>query len=360
MLNGALPAFDPQGGGALILARAIADAAMLQLFGAALSRVVYSGPNLPPVLEQRLAWLARGAASLAVVSLGVWLWFQTALFEDAVPDSGSLLTVAFGTWFGQILVAQAMFVVLAVMALGGGRLAWHWKLAAVLAAVALGAEALHGHAWAMHATTGSNWLVTSAVIHLLAAGGWLGGLLPLLILLTDRTRWRPVLTAFSKLGYGCVAALALTAGTQAWVLVGGLPGLFGTSYGLVALLKLSGFAVLIGIACLNRWRLGPRGSASLRWVIGVEATLGLGVIGAASLLSALPPSIHTQPVWPFDWQPKFATLREALEYRPEVFVALGAMIVVLTLLVAAVVFRRRRLQFLAAREPARGPFVRPL
>ncbi len=348
MLNGALPPFDPEGGGALICARVMADAAMIQLFGAGLSRLAYAGPALPPLLERRLAWLARGAAVLAAASLLVWLWFQTASFEDAVPDGDSLSTVTFGTWFGEVLAAQFGLVVLAVVALGRGLRVSRWGLSAGLAALALGAEALHGHAWAMRATTGSDWLVASVVVHLLAAGAWLGGLLPLLILLADRARWRPVLIPFSKLGYACVAAIALTAATQAWVLVGGLPGLFGTAYGLVAMLKLSGFGVLVGIACLNRWRLGPRGSASLRWVIGIEAAVGLAVIGAAGLLSALPPSMHTQPVWPFDWQPTLATIREAPEFRTEILAAAGALIFASILLVAAILIRRWRWLLLVA------------
>ena len=340
MLNGALPPFDPEGGRAMFLTRAVADAALAQLFGTALARLAYAAPALPVVLERRLATMLRVAAATALAALLTWLWLQTASFTEATPDLASLRDVALTTWFGLVLAAQFALAALSVAALGRGRSRGGWWVAAVAAATALAAEALHGHAWAMRSTGGSMWLVGSVALHLLAAGAWLGGLLPLVVLLADPARWRPVLTRFSRMGYACVALLAVTAAGQAYVLVGGLPGLFGTAYGLAALAKLSGFGVLVGFACVNRWRLGPRRSASLRWVVGVEALVGLGVVGVASLLSSLPPAMHTQPVWPFDWRPTLSALREAPELRTEVFGALAACAAGCVL--AGVAFARRR------------------
>ena len=341
MLNGAMPPFDPEGGVALIAARVVADAALMQLFGTAVARLAYSGPALPPVLQRRLATLFRAAAAVSVTAMLAWLWLQAAAFADAPPDLASVGDVALDTWFGQVLTAQLALVVASTGALDRGTARGPWWLAAMAAAAALAIEVLHGHAWAMRATTGSGWLVGSVVVHLLAAGAWLGGLVPLVVLLADPARWRVVLTRFSRLGYACVAAIAVTAGSQAWMLVGGLPGLFGTAYGLVALAKLTGFVVLVAIACLNRWRLGPRRSASLRRVIGAEAAVGLAVVAGAGLLSSLPPAMHTQPVWPFDWQPTLSVLREAPEFRPEVFGALGAIGLAVAMAGAALFMRRR-------------------
>ncbi len=325
---------------ALIAARIVADAAMMQVFGTGLARLAYAGPGLPPGLERRLAVLLRVAAVAALAALAAWLWLQTAAFEEAPPDLASVAGVATTTWFGQVLSVQFGLTALA-LGFGGSRLRW-W-VAAIAGGVALSAEALHGHAWAMRSSGGSDWLVGSVALHLLAAGAWLGGLLPLVVLLAESGRWRVVLTRFSKLGYACVAAIAVTAGSQAWVLVGGLAGLFGTAYGWVALAKLTGFGVLTGIACLNRWRLGPRRSTSLRGVIIAEAALGLAVVAGAGVLSSLPPAMHTQPVWPFEWQPTLSVLREAPEFRSEVVWAAVAIGVAAVLAGVALIRRRRRL-----------------
>ena len=333
MLNGALPPFDPEGGTALVAARAITDAALMQVFGTALARLAYAGPALPPVLERRLAALLRIAAGVAMVAMATWLWLQTADFTDATPGIASLADVAATTWFGQVLGAQ---LALTLLAFGFGGSRRHWWIAAIGGALALSIEALHGHAWAMRSSGGSGWLVASVSLHLLAAGAWLGGLLPLAILLAEPARWRVALTRFSKLGYACVAAIAVTAGSQAWVLVGGLPGLLGTAYGWLALAKLTGFGVLVGIACLNRWRLGPRRSGSLRGVVVAETVVGFAVVAAAGLLSSLPPAMHTRPVWPFDWQPTLSALREAPEFRTEVAWALLAIGVAVTMAGVAV------------------------
>ena len=82
------------------------------------------------------------------------------------------------------------------------------------------------------------------VLHLLAGAAWLGGLLPLLIVVQSVPAPAAALACrrFSPLGTTCVLVLAATAGFQFWVLIGGLPGLLGTAYGLVALAKIVLFA----------------------------------------------------------------------------------------------------------------------
>jgi hypothetical protein len=53
-------------------------------------------------------------------------------------------------------------------------------IAAVLAAIALAIQPMLGHAGALGGSIGTT-LITSEVLHLLAAGAWLGGLLPLYV-----------------------------------------------------------------------------------------------------------------------------------------------------------------------------------
>jgi putative copper export protein len=142
-------------------------------------------------------------------------------------------------------------------------------------------------------------------LHVLAGGAWLGGLLPLLILVRDAPS-KPAaetLKRFSKLATLCVIAIAGTACFQGWVLGGGVAGLFGTAYGSVLLLKAALFAALLGLAAINRFRLTPalerRDAPPARWAllrtIAGETALGLMVVLAAGVLSGLEPGMHAHP-----------------------------------------------------------------
>ncbi len=92
-------------------------------------------------------------------------------------------------------------------------------------------------------------------MHLLAAGAWLGGLLPLFIAvgMLPREDAAVACRSFTPIGLAAVLLLAGTAVVQVTALMGGLPGLLGTEYGHVALIKLALFLVLLVLAGLNRF-----------------------------------------------------------------------------------------------------------
>ena len=97
-----------------------------------------------------------------------------------------------------------------------------------LTGLALALQAGHSHAFAME--HGPSLLLYAEGLHLPAGGAWLGGLLPLLILVRDAPP-KPAAEAlrrFSKLATLCVLAIAGTACFQGWVLGGGVAGLIGT------------------------------------------------------------------------------------------------------------------------------------
>jgi putative copper resistance protein D len=133
-------------------------------------------------------------------------------------------------------------------------------------------EAGHGHAFAMaHGP-----LLLSQTLRLLAAGAWLGGLLPLLIVVREAplalagstTRGFSTFTAIS------FAVLTATALFQGVLLSGGLEGLTGTPYGTRLLLKAALFALLILLAAVNRFRLArwPEQRARRRGVLSLSAS----------------------------------------------------------------------------------------
>jgi putative copper resistance protein D len=168
--------------------------------------------------------------------------------------------------------------------------------------------------WVGHAVEGQG--VTSVVhqfnqmVHLLAAGLWLGGLVPLTWLLArarspSGAAWisvaRDVVPRFSQMGYAAVALLAATGAINTLLLVGSVEALAGTPYGRLLSLKILLFSVMVVLALINRFRLLPRlrreppSSApigALARSVLFEQALGFAVLAVVSVLGTWPPAIH--------------------------------------------------------------------
>jgi mono/diheme cytochrome c family protein len=205
-------------------------------------------------------------------------------------------------------------------------------------------------------TDGPSLLLGASVLHLLAAGAWLGGLLPLLLVVRAAPARTGAMAArwFSPLGKVCVLLLVGSAVVQFWQLIGGMPGVVGTAYGWTATLKLVLFAVLLGFAWVNRYRLAPRllGPAPdvtrpvLLRSIAVQTGFGVLVVLAASVLSSLPPSMHEQPVWPFPLRPSLVALSDP-DLRAEVMRGGEELLAGVALLLLGLALWRRRWAALA-------------
>ncbi len=359
----AAPAFDFDGGVALALMRGLAVAGLLAFFGALLFRTALAPPVLVgmeggaiAVFRRRWRGLAWTSWLVAVTAALGWLLLQAAAMADAGTVSGALAatpTVLADTRFGLLLLLRVLLLALAALVLrGGDRRLW---IATVVAAAATALQAGHGHAASMY--DGPSLLLASEVVHLLAAGAWLGGLLPLLLLVASAAPDTAARASqrFSPFGTACVLLLTATASFQGYVLIDSLAGLFGTVYGWMALIKLAGFAGLLGLAARNRFRLTPAlatgraamSKSRLCRSIAVEAGLGLLVVLAAGLLTSLPPAMHLQPRWPFPEQLSLQAVREDADFRREVIGAGVALAAALALLVAALLARRLRWPALA-------------
>lgn len=100
--------------------------------------------------------------------------------------------------------------------------------------------------------------MTSSVLHLLATGVWLGGLVALLLTLRRSSGdgvaddMVEVVTRFSRIAFASVTVLAVTGVYQSWRGLGSLSALTGTSYGRLLLAKLAGVAVLLLAARYSR------------------------------------------------------------------------------------------------------------
>ncbi|MFC8143827.1 copper resistance protein CopC [Streptomyces paradoxus] len=96
--------------------------------------------------------------------------------------------------------------------------------------------------------------MTSSVVHLLATGVWLGGLVALLLTLrrSSADDLVEVVPRFSRIAFASVTVLAVTGLYQSWRGLGSLSALTGTSYGRLLLAKLAGVAVLLLVAGYSR------------------------------------------------------------------------------------------------------------
>jgi putative copper export protein/mono/diheme cytochrome c family protein len=360
-VNGSLPRFDLTESGLLLaLVRGVAVAALFSGFGIAFFRAFTARRTIegaaPPVADEigrRLLSGFRLGQAVVVVALVLWLVLGAGAMSGTTGAGSTLaavLPVLIGTSFGRLVAAQAGSGALALLVLGPGREAGRWRIAAALSGLAVLLQAGHGHGYAMY--DGPNLLLASDALHVLCAAAWLGGLLPLLLVLSrlPPAQAAEAVRAFSRLGTLCVAGLVVTAGYQAWTLVGDPVGLIGTAYGWMVAVKACLFAGLLALAAANRFRLTPglAGAAvatarrRLHRNVALEAGLGLAVVIAAALLCSLPPSIHTQPVWPFALRPSLETIAEDADFRQEVIGAILALAGALAALALGAAFRRLR------------------
>ena len=344
---------------ALALVRGVQLAAVLSLFGTLLATIALlpaaragAPPAAAAALTCRLARLRLISLLLAVLSAAAWLLLQAADMAGggAAAAFGAAPTVLLATRFGHALLLRLVLLGLAA----GLAKARHGAVPALLAgAVALAAQSWMGHP----AAAEDRPLLATAVLHVLAAGAWLGGLLPLLL----TVRALPGIGAaraaerFSWIGGSAVLVLAATAFWQGWTLIGDEGGLFGTPYGQVTLVKLAGFALLLTLAAVNRFRLTPalRGAGAaaaerhLLTSIAVETAVGLVVVLAAGWLATLTPAAHAQARWPFPLRPNMALLADADVRRAFIEAAL-LLAVAGGCLGRAALFRRHRWLALAA------------
>jgi copper resistance protein D len=264
----------------------------------------------------RIAWIGL---ALIVLSGIAWLLLQTSAMSgrplgEALAD-GVAWIVLTQTQFGMVSIARGAILTLLAVSLLLPRTRSQPLVAPIVAAALLAAIAWTGHAAGTVGLIGPIHLAADA-LHLVAAGAWIGGLLPLLLLLGEVRRRNDLNGAsialeaarrFSTLGMTTVGALLATGLVNSWILVGSLRGLVGTDYGRLVAVKVVLFAAMICIAAVNRMVLTPRlanppGSLPqiealrrLQRNIGIEIAIGLSVFAVVAVLGVLHPAVHLLP-----------------------------------------------------------------
>jgi putative copper export protein/mono/diheme cytochrome c family protein len=329
------------------------------------------------VLTSAWVWaLAALASGVVVVAV------QTALFEgrvDAAFEPRAIGRVLLETQAGHVWLVRAGFLALLAAFLSlrvSVERRADWRAArgevALLGVAALLPLAAAGHAAAVEPDTLR--AIASDGLHLLAAGVWVGGLLPLARLLraaaTDGgadARPYAVLAArrFSRAALAMIVLLAATGTSLAVIHVGSVAGLVGTSYGRLLLSKLALLALALVFAALNRSVLlarlggdGPTvGRPAMRRLSGfvlVEAVLALAIFVIVATMNVTPPARHEPPVWPWSFRLSFAALEGRAEETTRALIGSQIAVVGLVALIAGLAMRAWRLPLAAVALAALG------
>lgn len=348
------------------LLRGLHLAATLSLLGTVGFRawILPSHLVVPEALHSLLARLQWISGLIALLAGAAWFMLQATSIADADTLSGALAAmpvVAADARFGNILLARLGLLSVAALLASPSRicrkgLAWRNGVTLLVTVAALSLQGMIGHVGATAGAIGDS-LVLSEALHLLAAGFWLGGLLPLFMCLwlLPQAQAAAVCEGFSPIGLGCVLVLAGTGFAQGLELIGSLPALLGTAYGHIALLKIGLFLAALAMAVGNRlWltdRLAIGGVGARRTMlvsVGVETGVGAAIVLAAGYLASATPGVHDTPVWPFTWRFSLATVNEGPGFKQEVVVSLLLIGGTTLLLLGALLLRRFRLVACAA------------
>jgi len=146
--------------------------------------------------------------------------------------------------------------------------------------------------------------VTADLVHFGAIAVWVGGLVQLGLALHRPSVGEDlglVATRFSRLAAWSVTAIAISGAVLALRIMPSLSTLWTSWFGVLVLLKIAGFAVLLGVASRSR-RMVRRGFAvsaggtavatdlrKLRVAVGAEVLLSVVVLALAALLTVTPP-----------------------------------------------------------------------
>src|SRR6476646_4936519 len=264
----------------LIITRAVHIATSILIAGIFTFDLVMlglTGPSESDDLHEigrRLFRLAVWSLIATLLSAVIWFWLEVASMSGlSVKNTLSASgwgTVLLETQFGRVwqlrlgLIATAFVLVASALAKVKARralIAILWLISVVL----LVSLALISHA---AAATRQPFGVLGDMIHLCAAGLWIGGLVPLAIFLAAvrakfslSERVPCVLARFSALSLSCVSVLVVSGISNSWLLIGSIYALFTTPYGQLLLFKLALLAILVGFGARNRFLVKAKAAA---------------------------------------------------------------------------------------------------
>ena len=287
---------------ALALCRFAHFLAAMLAFGMSAYLWAYTPERLKLALSPIVRRFVLIASLVALTTALAWLALESASMADdwsaAVEPSaiGAVLTdTAFGhAWALHLALAAALAVVVAASPRDG------WAATSLVSAALLASLGLVGHA-AMQ--TGAEGVLHRAnhAVHLIAAGAWIGGLVPFAMCLRayerDDLRRDAVqaMAGFSFWGQLIVATIVLTGVVNIALTSHHPPIPPVTPYRALLVAKLVVVVIMILLALFNRFVLAPRLKTSanalttLRTTSAAEVALGCIVIALVSAFALLDP-----------------------------------------------------------------------
>ena len=278
------------------------------LFGASLFPF-YAGRAGSGVLTRAAARLRSAFrwAAIAAVASGV-AWAAASLvaaaggFGDLI-DRDTLASFFFETSFGSVWLFR--FALLAALAVASfvaddiGRRNATTACIGLVAALLLITQARIGHPAASTGTEGA-FVTAGYAAHVIGAGAWLGGLLPLWLLVRDRTAMEAddqaitfVLRRFSTMGIIAIGFILAGGGINLWARWDFREPLLDSNWGRALLVKITLLVALVTLAMINRLLLTPTPGHDIRARLAknivLEQGLGLLILAAAAILGISPP-----------------------------------------------------------------------
>jgi putative copper resistance protein D len=264
-------------------------------------------------LHRRFRALAWTALFLSVLTAAAWLILLSArITGEGLADIDAIWSVLTETTFGKVWLIRfgiALLIAMLLLRFDPVR-GWRTRLESASGAL-LCAAFIASLAWAGHGAAGSLPETLADSAHLVAAGGWLGGLMPFVMVIA-RARSActgacasfaaDVTARFSISGIVMVAILLVSGTLNTWYLVGDVSRLVGTDYGRLLSIKVALFIAMVALATYNRSVLMPRllqpnvpVEATLRALErngAIELALGLAIITIVAALGTMIPAIH--------------------------------------------------------------------
>lgn len=268
-------------------------------------------PDGGPMLADASARAVRiglGAAGLLLVALVLRLYAQLYALHgpSRILDTERIGSLLDGTTWGAGWMLQAGGLLLAALGFmltrRRGRVGW--TLAALGATVLSFSPALSGHATGVQDV---GWLAILADgLHVLGAGGWMGGLLVVTTAALPVALRQPtgrasaaaaLINAFSPTALFFAGVVVATGVFSAWLHLGEITALWTTDYGRTLLLKLGVAALVFGTGAYNWLKVKPRlarepQAGRLRRSATVELTIALAVLAVTAVLVATPLPAH--------------------------------------------------------------------
>ena len=231
------------------------------------------------VLREQFQLLAVWSGFAAIASGIVWFWIVLARMTGSslweMPSIDSIDIAITQTQFGRLwtwrLSLMLLFTIANLFARRNCRtFLWSsraWQYAGAIVATTL----LASITWAGHAgaTIGAERPIhlTADAAHLIAAGLWPGGLLPLTLLLVQVSKSNEpsvfliagaMARRFSVVSVLVVGALAATGLMNSYFLVGSLRALVTSAYGRLLMLKVFLFFMMVALGACNLLRFKPQ------------------------------------------------------------------------------------------------------